>query len=97
VVTGPAKAFPDAGGVEGWHVLGEGAGASFRAPSLLTAAQFVQAVAALADDFGEAPEIDLRADGVTVRLPDRTHVELARQVSALARELDLPADPSLLG
>ncbi len=101
----PPSAFLDADGVADWRVLAEGACAFFRTPSLLTAAQFVQAVAALADDLGETPDVDLRRDGVTVRLVDVTpenhglgggHAELARQVSALARELDLPADPSVL-
>jgi 4a-hydroxytetrahydrobiopterin dehydratase len=105
MVTATARGFLDAGGVEDWRILGEGACAFFRTPSLLTAAQFVQAVAALSDDLGEAPDVDLRRDGVTVRLFDVTpdnyglasgHAELARQVSALARELDLPADPSVL-
>jgi 4a-hydroxytetrahydrobiopterin dehydratase len=98
--------FLSADGVGGdWRVLGEGACAFFRAGALLTAAQFVQAVAALADDLGEAPDVDLRGDGITVRLVDvtpdhvglvTTHVELARQISALARELDLPSDPTAL-
>ena len=95
-MTAPPRAFPDADGVDDWRIVGATAGVSFRSPSLLTAAQFVQAVAALADDLGEAPEIDVRSYGVTVRLPRGADVELARQVSALARELDLRADPSLL-
>ena len=58
----------------------------------------MQAVAALADDLGATPDLDLRRDGVTVCLPEIVagQVELARQVSALARELDLPPDPSVL-
>jgi 4a-hydroxytetrahydrobiopterin dehydratase len=101
----PRSRFLDAGGVDDWRLLGEGACAFFATRSLLTAAQFVQAVAALADDLGIAPDLDLRRDGVTVRLSQVTPetvdlaaapVELARQISALARELDLPADPSVL-
>jgi 4a-hydroxytetrahydrobiopterin dehydratase len=97
--------FLAADGIEDWRVLGEGACAFFRASSLLTATQFVEAVAALAGDLSEAPDIDLRRTGVTVRLVDVTpdnyglaagHVEFARQISAVARELDLPADPSVL-
>jgi 4a-hydroxytetrahydrobiopterin dehydratase len=93
-----AEAFLDAVAVDGWRVVGGSACAFFRTGSLLTAAQFVQAVAALADDLGATPDLDLRRDGVTVCLPEIVagQVELARQVSALARELDLPPDPSVL-
>ena len=49
------------------------------------------------------PAVDIRADGVTVRLitytddwfgPSTRDVELARQISAIAAGLGLPADPS---
>lgn len=75
-----------------------GASAFFGTGSLLPGVQFAQAIAALADDLGEATEIDLSSEGVTVRLVDAAPdndggTELARQVSALARELDLPQGP----
>ena len=49
------------------------------------------------------PDADVRYEGVTVRLSTATHdyyglserdVELARQISTVARELGVPADPS---
>ncbi len=101
----PRSTSWDAGGVDDWRLLAEGACAFFATRSVLTAAQFVQAVAALADDLGLTPDLDLRRDGVTVRLPDvrpqrpdlaAAPLEMARQISALARELDLPADPWVL-
>ncbi|WP_088964450.1 VOC family protein [Micromonospora purpureochromogenes] len=49
------------------------------------------------------PHVDLRPDGVTVRLPtpevdwpSECDVTLARQISQAARELDVPADPAAL-
>ena len=58
----------------------------------------------LADAANHHPDVDLRPDGVTVRLTTTTpdhffglserDVELARQISAAARELGVPADPT---
>jgi 4a-hydroxytetrahydrobiopterin dehydratase len=85
------RAGADAG--SDWRADAAGLHAWFRTGSLLAAGQFVQAVLALADDLGAEPRLDVSADAVGVRLPGR-EAELARQISALARELDLPADPS---
>src|SRR5207245_2117290 len=61
----------------------------------------VDAIGRLADAAHHHPAVDLRDEGVTVRL--WTHdvdglserdVKLARQISAAARELDVPADPT---
>ncbi len=82
---------------DGWLVADGRARVAYRASSLLTAGQFVQAVVVLAADLGRSPHIDLRPDGVVVGLArvgedaDR-ELEFARHVSALARELDLPVD-----
>lgn len=63
----------------------------------------MQAISGLAGLDDHHPDVDLRHDGVTVRLitiTDDYHgmstrdVELARQISAVARELGLSADPS---
>lgn len=78
--------------------------ASFRTDSFATGARFVQAIAALPDiDEDHEPDVDIRPEGVTVRLTTITaghffcghterDVEIARQVSAIARELDIRAD-----
>jgi 4a-hydroxytetrahydrobiopterin dehydratase len=95
--------FHEAAGVEDWRVLGEGACAYFRTGSFAAGAQLVHAISQLAGLQDHHPDVDLRHEGVTVRLITITHdyyglserdVELARQISAAARELDMPADPT---
>lgn len=97
------RQFRDSEGVEDWSVLGEGAFTYFRTGSFAAGARLVAAISDLAglDDHG--PDVDLRHDGVTVRLITITDdyfglctrdVTLARQVSAVAQELGLSADPS---
>ncbi|RCH64530.1 Pterin-4-alpha-carbinolamine dehydratase [Streptomyces sp. SDr-06] len=63
----------------------------------------MQAISELPGVGEEYPDIDMRQEGVLVRLITVTgdyyglterHVELARQVSAVARRLGIPADPS---
>jgi 4a-hydroxytetrahydrobiopterin dehydratase len=95
--------FHESEGVEDWRVLAEGVCAFFRTGSLAEAARFVQAISELAGVDDHHPDLDLRHDGVTVRLitisdswygPSTRDVELARQISAAARDLGLAADPS---
>ena len=97
------RQFHESEGVEDWRVLGEGACAFFRTGSFAAGARLVNAISELAglDDHG--PDVDLRRDGVTVRLITITDdyygmsqrdVELARQISAVARAQGVSADPS---
>jgi 4a-hydroxytetrahydrobiopterin dehydratase len=98
--------FQDAGDTGDWRVLGEGACAFFRTGSFPAGARFVQAIGEL-DGLGEHhPDVDVRHGGVTVRLITigggyygltGRDVELARRISALARELGLAADPAAVG
>ncbi|MEJ3404832.1 4a-hydroxytetrahydrobiopterin dehydratase [Rathayibacter sp. YIM 133350] len=95
--------FHDAEGVDDWRVLYWGAHAFFRADAYATGARFVAAIAALAEEWQHDPDVDLRREGVTVKLITREvrnlstrDVELARRISAAARELGLVADPSEL-
>jgi 4a-hydroxytetrahydrobiopterin dehydratase len=99
------KQFHDSEGVEDWRVLGDGACAHFRTSSFAEGARLVQAISKLSGVDDDHPDVDIRHDGVTVRLitvtddycgMSRRHVELASQISAAARELGLPADPSAL-
>ncbi|MDH6118491.1 4a-hydroxytetrahydrobiopterin dehydratase [Kitasatospora sp. GAS204A] len=92
-------------GVEDWRVLGDGACAYFRTGSFAAGARLVQAISELAGLAERHPDVDLRFEGVTVRLVTCTpehyglgtrEVELARQISAAARALGLAADPSAL-
>jgi 4a-hydroxytetrahydrobiopterin dehydratase len=97
------RQFHEADGVEDWRVVGEGACTYFRTGSFAAGARLVDAISELVVLDDHHPDVDLRYGGVTVRLITITHdyyglrkrdVELARQISAVARELGVPADPS---
>jgi 4a-hydroxytetrahydrobiopterin dehydratase len=97
------KQFHEADGTEDWRVVGDGACAFFRAASFRDAARLVAAIGELAGLDAHRPDVDLRRDGVTVRLitaaddwfgMSQRDVELAREISRLARDLGIPADPS---
>jgi 4a-hydroxytetrahydrobiopterin dehydratase len=94
------RQFHEAAGVEDWRVLFHGASAYFRTGSFAVGVALVDVIGRLADEAGHHPDVDLRYPGVTVRL--WTHdvgglserdIALARQISAAARELAVPADP----
>lgn len=98
-----AGEFHEAGGVDDWRVLlfFNGACTYFRTGSFETGLALVTKIGELADAANHHPDVDLRYPGVTVRL--RSHdvdglssrdVELARQISAAARELGVTADPT---
>ena len=97
------KQFRESEGVEDWRVLGDGANAFFRTGSFAAGARLVQAISELPGVDDHHPDIDVRHDGVTVRLitftddyggMSRRDLELARQISEAARRLGLSADPS---
>jgi 4a-hydroxytetrahydrobiopterin dehydratase len=95
--------FQQAEGVEDWRVLGDGANIFFQTSSLAESARLVQAIGGLADIDAHSPAVDIRAGGVNVRLVTwRTgyggltsrDLELAQQISAVAHDLGLSADPA---
>ena len=97
------KEFQESEGVEDWRVVGDGACAHFRTGSLAAAARLVEAISQLPGVDDHRPDVDVRRDGVTVRLititddyygTSRRDIELARQISAVARALGLSADPA---
>ncbi|MGH2633699.1 MAG: VOC family protein [Tepidiformaceae bacterium] len=97
------KEFHDAEGSEDWRIVSDGACAYFRAPSFSEGARLVQAISALPGIDEHNPDVDLRGDGVTVRLVTLTDhymgmtardLELARQISSAARVLGFAAEPS---
>jgi len=97
--------FHEAEGVQDWQVLDEGACTYFRTGSFAAGARMVHAISELSGYEDHRPDIDLRYEGVTVRLITITPgynglsqrvVELARQISAVAREVNLAADPSFV-
>jgi 4a-hydroxytetrahydrobiopterin dehydratase len=84
-------------------VLGEGACTYFRTGSFAAGVRLVDAIGEIAGLGHHHPDVDLRHDGVTGRLItygedyyglSQRDVELAREISALARELNLAADPA---
>jgi 4a-hydroxytetrahydrobiopterin dehydratase len=97
------KQFHESEGTEDWRVLGDGAHAYFPTDSFAASARLVQAIAELPGLDDHQPDVDLRHDGVTVRLVTTSNnymgmtkrdVELARQISRAARGLGLSADPA---
>lgn len=98
--------FRASDGVEDWRPLGDSVYAFFATDSFASSARLVQAIAALPGiDQDRLPDVDLRPEGVTVRLTTITtglyfcgysarDVELARQISGAARDLGIPADPT---
>ncbi|MGH3442611.1 MAG: VOC family protein [Nitriliruptorales bacterium] len=87
--------------MDDWRVLFWGAYAYYRTGSFGEGASLVAAIAEAAEALGHFPDVDLRPEGVTIRtfsgedgaLSERD-VELARRVSAAARELGLESEPS---
>jgi 4a-hydroxytetrahydrobiopterin dehydratase len=97
------RQFHESAGVEDWRVVAEGVCAYFRTGPFAAGARLVSAISALPDLDDRHPDVDVRHDGVTVRLVTITQddfglserdLELARQISAIAREQRVPADPS---
>src|SRR5262249_25132923 len=95
--------FHESDGVEEWRVIGDGACAYFRTESFAASARLVQAISQLPGVENHKPDVDLRHDGVTVRLITYTDdyygmsqrdVQMARQISAAAGRLGLSEDPS---
>ena len=96
-----AARFHRAPGVSDWRVTGTGPQAVFTATSLSHAANLTAPIVAAAEQFGILPDIDVRPEGVVVRIPYRSEegipaaaVEFAAAVSRAATELLLTADPS---
>jgi 4a-hydroxytetrahydrobiopterin dehydratase len=97
------KQFDESPGVEDWRALWGGGFAAtyFPTTSFATGTALVQAINALPAAANHHIDVDLRAEGVTVRLFTEDpgalsddDVELAREISAAARNLGVPADPS---
>lgn len=100
-----ARQFRESEGVEDWRVVGDGACAFFRTGAFAASARLVAAISELPGLDEHQPDVDVRRDGVTVRLlttaddyygMSQRDVELARQISGVAREQGLAADPSVV-
>ena len=96
-----AAEFRRGEGVADWRVTGTGPQAVFTAPSLAQAAALVGAVVDAAERSGILPDMDVRPEGIIVRIPDRDFggipaaaVGFAAAVSRAAADLRLVADPA---
>ncbi|MEN5073694.1 VOC family protein [Isoptericola cucumis] len=96
-----ARQFEEAPGTGDWRALARGAAALFRTRSLGEGAVLVERVRVLADGANHHPDVDLRPDGVVVRVVSHDvgglserDVALARDLSATAAELGLTPDPA---
>lgn len=92
--------FHASDGVEDWRVVSGLAVARFRTKTFGTGLEFVEVIGKLADSANHHPDVDLRYASLTVTLT--THAvgglsaldaAMARQISAAARALDIPAEP----
>jgi len=97
------KQFDESPGVEDWRALWGGGFACtyFQTRSFGTGAALVHAISELTAAANHQVDVDLRSEGVTVRLftddpggLSNHDVELAREISAAARKLGVSADPS---
>jgi len=97
------KASPS---VDDWRPLGDAVYAFFATDSFSASARLIQAIADLPAD-GHQPDVDVRPDGVTVKLTMLTtgryfcgfskhEVARAQQISAVARDLGIAPDPARL-
>ena len=81
-----------------WRVVRDDASTHCRTQSFPAGLALVDAIGRLADAANYHPDVDLRSDGVTVRLGTHSagrserDLALARQISAAARELGVPVD-----
>jgi 4a-hydroxytetrahydrobiopterin dehydratase len=94
------SAFQDEVGVGDWRVMYWGAHAFFAARTFAQGAALVAGIAELVASTQHDPDVDLRREGVAVKLITRAardltdkEVELARAISACAETLGLRAEP----
>ena len=102
IPTFSAAEFHRAPGVADWRVTGTGPQAVFTATSLAKAAALLAPVVAAAEKFDVRPDVDVRPEGVVVKVPYRdsdgipaSTAGFAAAVSRAAAELHLTANPQL--
>lgn len=95
-----SQQFHAADGVGDWIIVNDGARARFRTGSFAAGVALVEAIGRIADEAGHHPDVDLRYGHVDVRtltheLPglSQRDIDLAREVSAAARDLGAVAVP----
>jgi 4a-hydroxytetrahydrobiopterin dehydratase len=97
------QAFLAADGVDDWRVVSGAACAYFGTGSFRAGVALVDAIGELADAANHHPDVPRRTQGGAGRLGPHAvdglssrDVDLARQISAAARELGVTADPGKL-
>lgn len=97
------RQFQEADGLGDWRVVSDGGCVFYRTAALGESARFANAIADIAGVEGHPPRIDIRRDGVTIRLltersdhygMTRVDIDMARAISEVAGRLGLTADPS---
>ena len=90
-------------GMEDWRSMHQALQARFLTGDFATGLEMVDRVGAAAEELGHHPDLDLRYGHLNVRLyshdvfgKTERDVELARRISAIARELGVGSDPSVL-
>ena len=85
----------------GWRVLAYAAATHFRTGSLVEASELAESVCELAEGSDAGPDLNLRSEGVTVRIRvnergqlTEDHAILAAEISTAARELRADVDVS---
>ena len=98
-----AREFRETEGTEDWRVVGDGACTFIATDSFASSVRLAAAIGGLPGIEDHRPDIDIRSDGVTVRLltagddwygMSGRDVALARGISGAVRDLGLTADPS---
>src|SRR5262245_12334028 len=98
-----AREFHATEGTADWRVLSDGACTFVATSSFAECAALVAAIAALPGIEGHRPDVDMRPDGVTIRLltyadgyygMSHRDVDNARAISGAIRDLGLAADPT---
>jgi 4a-hydroxytetrahydrobiopterin dehydratase len=90
-------------GLDDWRSIHETLRARFRTGAFETGLRLVEMIGAVAREAGHHPDLDLRETHLNVRLVSRDvhaktqrDVDLARQISAVAAELGVVAEPAVL-
>ena len=96
------RAFLAADDLDDWAVLHGGPTAAFRTGSMVEAAQLAEAIAAVPGVAGTRAALTITDRRLTVRLTremwgvEPHHVDLARAVSAVARQKGATPDPTVV-
>jgi 4a-hydroxytetrahydrobiopterin dehydratase len=92
-------------GMQNWPVLSDGATTFFRTGSFADSVRLLQTIAAIEGVEAHKPDIDVRPQGVTVRLitaeerwrgMSRRDLDMARRITAAAASLGLMPEPALV-